>query len=1144
MSFLNQSTEFVFHKLVLISALLLAGGTAHAAAPTFAKAFNPATIGSGNISTATFTIENNTEGAAVTGLNFIDTLPVGVTVATPALLTSDCDLATLSAVEGSNTISMSGARLSDASVCTVTVNVTSATPGTNINPATILGSSVGDSLSAPTNLIVDETMAGFSKSFAPASVNLGQKSTLTFTIDNTASAAAIVNLDFTDNLPTGMVVASPANASTNCEGTQGTTLTAIPGASVITLDANGLGFAGFEALAAGASCTVAVDVLASGAGSLANTAELLAGLGFPLVTDSVGLAGAVLTVSVNELTFFKSFTDDPVAPGTTATLRFDIINFNRSNPATAIGFSDDLAAMLVNTTVTSVLTDNCGGTPSGVGTGTFSYSGGSVAADGGACAIEISLNIPGAAVEGAYPSITSTISASSGTFSAASETLYVFAAPVISKSFTDDPAVAGGTVTLEYTITNPSPFLAATDISFIEEFPSILPTASAGPTATSCGGAETLTFTPLINVLGNPTIPAKLTLSGASLAAGASCTISITLDVLQTASGGLHSSITDPITATIDGTTRTGNQATDTLLLVGAPSFSKSFTNATVAPGGSVALEFNLRLSASAPGDVSNIAFSDDVATMLAGTTINSVLTDTCGGVPNGVGSGLFGYLGGLLTPGASCTVSILLDVDAAAAPNTYINTSSTITALADDGMTGTHAVTGPATTDSLLVTGLVFSKAFIDDPALPNGTATLRYTIDNTAAPSGQDASGIIFTDSLTDTLSGLIASAIPANDICGLGSSIVGASANKLLIFTGGIVDAGTSCSFDVTLLIPANATDNSYASNTSSLTSTIDGAPVTLPPARDSLTVQSENITLSKSFSNDPLAVGGTGTLEFVLGVLADAPGTVDNISFTDDLDATLSGLTFTNINLGCNGFGASSGSTVSITSISLAPGASCTITVDLAVPANASPGEYLNTTSEVSGNIGGLDVTGPAASDTLTVRAITLTFTKSFGSTGVSGGTVNLSFTIQNEDRFFGVTGLAFSDDLNAALSGLISITSDQADVCGAGSLFSGTSLLSLTNGSLIAGGSCTINVTLRIPATTAGVYLNTSSQLFSSGLVVVGPASASLTVLNTVDNSGNSGNGIYGLGSVNLFWLLTMGLLPLCRKRFNTGKKRH
>ena len=59
----------------------------------------------------------------------------------------------------------------------------------------------------------------------------GETSTLEFTIDNSSSTASATGLDFTDNLPSGVLVASTPNASTTCTGG---TLTAAAGGSTIT----------------------------------------------------------------------------------------------------------------------------------------------------------------------------------------------------------------------------------------------------------------------------------------------------------------------------------------------------------------------------------------------------------------------------------------------------------------------------------------------------------------------------------------------------------------------------------------------------------------------------------------------------------------------------------------------------------------------------------------------------------------------------------------------------------------------------------------------------------------------------------------------------------------------------------------------
>uniref|UniRef100_UPI00356A68F3 DUF7933 domain-containing protein n=1 Tax=Pontiella sp. TaxID=2837462 RepID=UPI00356A68F3 len=55
----------------------------------------------------------------------------------------------------------------------------------------------------------------FSANFSPATIGPGSSSTLTFTIDNSGSAVAATDLAFTDVLPSGVVLATPAHPSWN-----------------------------------------------------------------------------------------------------------------------------------------------------------------------------------------------------------------------------------------------------------------------------------------------------------------------------------------------------------------------------------------------------------------------------------------------------------------------------------------------------------------------------------------------------------------------------------------------------------------------------------------------------------------------------------------------------------------------------------------------------------------------------------------------------------------------------------------------------------------------------------------------------------------------------------------------------------------
>ena len=59
-------------------------------------------------------------------------------------------------------------------------------------------------------------ITGFSKTFAPDIIGPGSTTTLTFTIDNSLQGLPAEDLAFTDTLPAGVTIATPASASTTC----------------------------------------------------------------------------------------------------------------------------------------------------------------------------------------------------------------------------------------------------------------------------------------------------------------------------------------------------------------------------------------------------------------------------------------------------------------------------------------------------------------------------------------------------------------------------------------------------------------------------------------------------------------------------------------------------------------------------------------------------------------------------------------------------------------------------------------------------------------------------------------------------------------------------------------------------------------
>ncbi len=992
---------------VLPTLVFLTAAIGAYAQPTFNASFSPSTIGPGSSSTLTYTIDN-TGGPGISNIDFSNTLPAGVVIATPAEASFTCDSGTLSAPDGGSMITFTDGTLAPNSVCTVSVNVTSSTVGVHMNVTGDLTSSAGNSGPAMADLTVDSGRPGFTKSFSPSTVLLGQRSRLTFTIDNSLNPSTAFSLNFTDILPTGLEIAGPADSAVTCTGG---TLTAAPGTSTISYN----GFTVLSSVAANSICTISLDVVATGVGMLGNTSGNFTSTpgGF---SESSGMASAVLEViRPDDLLLVKEFTDDPIAPGMNGTLRFTITNFDRNDTATNISFTDDLDATLSGLVAVGLPQNNdCGAGSVTSGMGLVSFTGGTLG-PGESCSFTVDVMVPAGAAPGAYPNATSAITGDIGgvgvTGNVATDTLFVAAAPLLTKSFTDDPVVAGGTVTLEFTITNTSATQTATNISFFDDLPGVLPSTVSLPMPGFCGPGSTILFAgPGLN-------PARITVSGAELGPGATCNFSVVLNVAPDAPNGIYPNTTSTISATVGGSTVIGNPASDDLVVVAPPSFNKSIIGDPLLPsGGMITIEYTIEHDEGAPTDATNISFTDDLDAVIAGTTITLLPPNgTCGGTFAVTGAATLDFSGGSLMPGESCTFSIEALVPPAA-DGVYPCPTSALTA--DVG--GINLV-GPVATDDLTIVSLVVSKSFTDDPVVPGGIVTLEYTIENFSTT--QTASNIFFTDNANDVISGMtFIPPAPATPSCGAGSLVSLAGGNTLLLFTGGMLGPQTSCTFSITLQVPGGAVPNDYPSTTSSVTADVGGSVVVLPPAIDILEVF-QPLSIFKSFTDDPTVPGGTVTLQYTLENI-DPANSVNNITFTDDLNAAFTGLASisplqSNI---CGGGSMLSGAgVVTFSGGTLGPNSMCILTITVQVPPGAPGGALIpSTTSDVTGTVNGVGVTGQAATDILRIQG--LEFSKAFAGDTSPGGQTTLSFTLTNSSAVQ-ITDIRFSDDLDTVIPGM-------------------------------------------------------------------------------------------------------------------------
>lgn len=171
--------------------------------PRLDKSFSPSAAQAGGTSTLTFTITNTSDLLAKAGWSFTDTLPPGLTVATPAAASTTCPAGTVLAAAGGSAVSLTGGTLEAGQAsCAVTVNVTSARAGTYASDASDITASTGLNPPGRSAVTFSSTPTlDLVKSVSPTWFSAaGQALTYSFLVTNT-STVPLRDIRVSDSLP-------------------------------------------------------------------------------------------------------------------------------------------------------------------------------------------------------------------------------------------------------------------------------------------------------------------------------------------------------------------------------------------------------------------------------------------------------------------------------------------------------------------------------------------------------------------------------------------------------------------------------------------------------------------------------------------------------------------------------------------------------------------------------------------------------------------------------------------------------------------------------------------------------------------------------------------------------------------------------
>lgn len=516
----------------------------------------------------------------------------------------------------------------------------------------------------------------------------------------------------------------------------------------------------------------------------------------------LGLLLSTAAFSASPPAITISFNPSPVNVSTGATQNLSQLTFTITNPnsgmnLTGVGFTDVLPSGLVSGNASVPV---CGGTltvstPSQVtasSNSTITLSGATVPNPGPPCTFPLGvLGLSAGLKINTTGAVTST---EGGTGNTASANLDVQGPPVLTKSFTPDQILVNQTSTMAFTIQNPNSSLTLTGIGFSDSLPTNLVIATPNGLSGSCGGG-----TISANAGGG-----SLSLTGASLAGGASCTFSVKV---TSSVASIYPNVVTQVNSTEEGA---GGPAIAKLTVVGPPSITKSFGKALLP----LAQVTTLSITVTNPNPtvaLTGVGFSD---TLPSGLLAPANSLSVCGGtltITNVSNITTITLSGASLTPPSANVCPLPLAV-VGIIPGVQNNTTSVVTS--------NEAGNGPSASASITVVAPpVIVKSF-SQLSIPVGSSTaLTFSIKNPNVPVA--LTGVGFNDALPQGL--VVSSPNGLTGSCG-GGTITAVPGTATINLTGATLPPTALCTFSVNVTAVAEGVQN----NTTSAVDSVEGGP----------------------------------------------------------------------------------------------------------------------------------------------------------------------------------------------------------------------------------------------------------------------------------------------------------------------------
>lgn len=619
-----------------------------------------------------------------------------------------------------------------------------------------------------------------SKAFVPDTTTPGGTSTLVIRIPN-PSTGTISGVNFTDPLPTSpgaMKVATLPNASTTGCGSP----TFAPGANDTTLSfSNGT-------IAAGTSCVIKVNVTAQIEGTYTNTTNhlFINGTTPSTGTDTGNSASAIMTVATNSVaqtcgimmaqwTVPATATDPPDTGGSATTPGNAVTKAGNVSTASASAAVYAKTSIKTNTGQNDTYSwDTYGNKSAGqyvqFVVQTKNYSGVSLnfymqsqSQSNGPTSIIVEYSTNGATFTtlatigqpadanwhqyGPYD-FTNLTSTTGNTYFRIRGTganndnggaglnfdLITFNGctytppPTLSKAFSTNPIKTNtDTSLLTFTVgnnqTTPYDSQALTGVNFSDTLPTgllIVNDATHLPATTCSGGTVT--------TVNNTT---AISLAGASMAAGTTCTVTV---YVKGTKAGVYDNVSGYVGAAQSGQNKTSSgYGTASLTVIDPPVITKNFGATTILTNGTTSLSFIIT-NPNVTTNLTGVAFTDSLpGGLVVATSPNQTGSCDAGTITAAAGSSIVSLSGASLAPEASCTFSVNVTGMTIGAKNNSVTVTSS-NAGTGNTATATLIVRDPKPGIALLkqVSNSASGPWYNSETITAGSNAYYRFTVEN----------------------------------------------------------------------------------------------------------------------------------------------------------------------------------------------------------------------------------------------------------------------------------------------------------------------------------------------------------------------------------------------------------------------------